>query len=208
MKDFFDYLVHNYAGVLALSGAFFSGVGIVIRLIYKGVTLFSNRRISRNKYYLNEYSNVIGDENKKHIEDIITSEVMFKITKTRSPKLRNIISKLDRNGVRADYIRDIKKLNFYVLFDFEHPIIKTDFYYKVGRVFELMMGGIFFTAMVLIFLMASYFDNKNPQGYSFFLVIIFMIFIGFFSVSFMTLSPSKKRIKNLNEVLSRYKVDD
>ncbi|MDC9582862.1 hypothetical protein PSI15_15015 [Xenorhabdus sp. PR6a] len=122
MKCFFDYLVHNHTSVLALFGAFFSGIGIVIHFIYKSLTLFSNRRISKNKYYINEYANIIGDENKKYIEDIITAEVMFKVTKIRSPKLRNIISKLDRNGVRTDYIRDIKKLN---------PIFRTTFRNKM-----------------------------------------------------------------------------
>ncbi|MDC9581641.1 hypothetical protein PSI15_08705, partial [Xenorhabdus sp. PR6a] len=96
----------------------------------------------------------------------------------------------------------------YVLFDFEHPVIKVDAYYKIGRVFEVIMGVVFFIVMVLMFLMASFLDNKSPQGYSFFLFMIFMILIGFFSVSFMTLSPSKKRIKKLNEILSRYKLDD
>ncbi|MEQ2024882.1 hypothetical protein ABLB84_03670 [Xenorhabdus szentirmaii] len=208
MKNIVHYIVNNSVAILTLSGAFFSGVGIIIHRIYKGITLFSNRRISKNRHYLNEYVDFIKPENKEHIEKIIESEVMLKVTKIRSPKLRRIVSKLERDDIRPDCIRDIKKLNLYVNFDSESPVIKIDFHYKLQRFSELMIGGICFTTMTLIFLMFSYSKNGNPQGYDFFMTLLFMIATGMFSGYFATLSPSKKRIKQLNEILSAYRLND
>ncbi|QTL39068.1 hypothetical protein HGO23_14580 [Xenorhabdus budapestensis] len=208
MKDIINYLIQNYSGVLELIAAFFSGVGITIHRVYKGITLFSNRKTSKNKHYLNEYSDVLNDKNKAYLKYIINEDVMFKVTKTRSPKLRSIIPNLEKDGVRFDYVRDIKRLNFYVSFNYENPIIKIDRYYKLNKFSEVMLKSIFFIAMIYISFLIFYFENKNSSEYYFLLVSMFITAIGVLSVYIMIASPSKKRIKKLNEILSKYKVDD
>ncbi|PHM35882.1 hypothetical protein Xmau_04411 [Xenorhabdus mauleonii] len=207
MEDILNYLLHNSKPILALISAFCSGVLVIIYRVYKGVTFLSNRRISKNKHYLNEYIDFINNENKKHIENMIESEVMFKVTKIKSSRLRNLISKLERNDVRPDYIRDIRKLNFYVSFDTEFPVIKIDFQYKLGRFFEMIIGGMTFFGMILTSLILYCYKNEALQVSYYSFTAIFLIFLGCFSVFAIKLSPSRKRIKELNKILSECRLN-
>ncbi|CDH31444.1 hypothetical protein [Xenorhabdus bovienii] len=204
----FKFLINNHVAVLALSSAFFGGIWLALKSIYRGVSLFSERKISRNKRYLDTYSEVLSLENQRYIKSTMELDLMFKITKIRSIKLRNIILKLELDSVKSDVIRDVKKLDFYVYFNSGVPMIKIDLVYKLTRIFEGIAASILSSIIVFVILLLIVFNYNNFREYYYFPTAALMFSIGIFITRLMVSSLSNKRIEKINKVLSEYKLDD
>ncbi|PHM69538.1 hypothetical protein [Xenorhabdus sp. KJ12.1] len=202
--NFIDFVLENHTAILAISGAFFGGALGVMQLIHKGVIFFKDRNVSKNMNYLDKYSSVLSPESKRYISDIINAKIIINVTEGVSKRFINLILKLKLDGVRSDFIHDIKYLKNYMVFISDIPEINVGINYKIARFLKQIVGFMF---IIIVFIMLPYVSDpsiSNNNDVSIGLWIGLMSFFEFYGVYLMFSSPSDRRIRKINEVLSGY----
>ncbi len=180
----------------------------MLKNFYSSLNFLRNRRLTNNIDYLEKYDEYLSQEDKKYIKDIITSEIMFKVTRIKSKELRHLVIKLAALGIESGYIFDIRRLKRYVIVNANIAKIKIDASYVVAYWVEKLMSIIIFALMVFIVFKILYIDNQNISSLEFIAMICLVIILELLGICFLTLSISPRRIKKINTELAKHNLDN
>ncbi|MBD2815094.1 hypothetical protein ID850_10020 [Xenorhabdus sp. Flor] len=209
--DLLDWSIRNYsaiASILSALTAFLGGIWIMLKNFYSSLNFLRNRRLTNNIDYLEKYDEYLSQEDKKYIKNIITSEIMFKVTRIKSKALRHLVIKLAALGIESGYIFDIRRLKRYVIVNADIAKIKIDASYVVTYWIEKLMSIVIFVLMIFIVFKTLYIDNQNISSLEFLAMICLVIILELLGICFLTLSVSPRRIKKINTELAKHKLDD
>ncbi|MDX7989121.1 hypothetical protein FE392_17695 [Xenorhabdus sp. 12] len=209
-----DYIVKYGNDIVKVLGSIGTFVGIILSILkklYADVSVFRERKANKYIKYLNQYDNYLDDLSKKYIKYEISSEIMFEITKIKSDKFRGIFIRLKENGLSSEYLDVLKKLRAYTVLDSGVVQVKTKSFYYIIYCFEKLFSAYFFIlafVVLIVFLFkGDEISNIIGSALNLFLVVLSMGLLMGFGIYLLTLSPSKYQIKELNEELSKYKID-
>ncbi|WP_038259547.1 hypothetical protein [Xenorhabdus cabanillasii] len=209
--DLLDWSIRNYsaiASILSALTAFLGGIWIMLKNFYSSLNFLRNRRLTNNIDYLEKYDEYLSQEDKKYIKNIITSEIMFKVTRIKSKELRHLVIKLAALGIESGYIFDIRRLKRYVIVNADIAKIKIDASYVVTYWIEKLMSIVIFALMIFIVFKTLYIDNPNISSLEFLVMICLVIILELLGICFLTLSVSPRRIKRINTELAKHKLDN
>ncbi|WP_187649316.1 hypothetical protein [Xenorhabdus indica] len=209
--DLLDWSIRNYsaiASILSALTAFLGGIWVMLKNFYSSLNFLRNRRLTNNIDYLEKYDEYLSQEDKKYIKDIITSEIMFKVTRIKSKELRHLVIKLAAFGIESGYIFDIRRLKRYVVVNADLAKIKIDVSYVITYWIEKLMSIIIFALMIFIVFKTLYIDNQNISSLEFVAMICLIIILELLGICFLTLSVSPRRIKKINTELAKHKLDN
>ncbi|PHM38048.1 hypothetical protein [Xenorhabdus innexi] len=209
LNDLLDWSIKNYsaiASVLSALTAFLGGIWIMLKNVYSSLNFLRNRRITNNIDYLEKYDEYLSQEDKTYIKEIITSEIMLKVTKIKSKELRHLVIKLTELGIESGYIFDIKRLKKYVIVNSDFAKIKIDASYVFNYWIEKLMSVVIFALMVFIAFKILYVDSQVISSLNTVAMIFLMIILELLGICFLTLSVSPGRIRKINAELSKHKL--
>ncbi|QTL41408.1 hypothetical protein HGO23_08940 [Xenorhabdus budapestensis] len=209
--DLLDWSIRNYsaiASILSALTAFLGGIWVMLKNFYSSLNFLRNRRITNNIDYLEKYDEYLSQEDKKYIKNIITSEIMFKVTRIKSKELRHLVIKLVALGIESGYIFDIRRLKRYVIVNADIAKIKIDASYVITYWIEKLISIIIFALMIFIVFKILYIDNQNISSWEFIAMICLVIILELLGICFLTLSVSPGRIKKINTELAKHKLNN
>ncbi|WP_099121585.1 hypothetical protein [Xenorhabdus sp. KK7.4] len=209
--DLLNWVIKNYsaiASILSAFTAFLGGIWVMLKNVYSSLNFFRNRRLTNNIDYLEKYDEYLTEEDKVYIKDIITSEIMFKVTKIKSKDLRHLVIQLTSLGIEAGYIFDIKRLKRYVMVNSDFAKIRIDASYVFNYWIEKLMSVVIFVLMLFIAFKILYVDGQDISILNTVVMIFLMIILELLGICFLTLSVSPGRIKKINAELSKHKLSD
>ncbi|WP_099134667.1 hypothetical protein [Xenorhabdus budapestensis] len=209
--DLLDWSIRNYsaiASILSALTAFLGGIWVMLKNFYSSLNFLRNRRITNNIDYLEKYDEYLSQEDKKYIKNIITSEIMFKVTRIKSKELRHLVIKLVALGIESGYIFDIRRLKRYVIVNADIAKIKIDASYVITYWIEKLISIIIFALMIFIVFKILYIDNQNISSWEFIAMICLVIILELLGICFLTLSVSPRRIKKINTELAKHKLNN
>ncbi|PHM29154.1 hypothetical protein Xbud_00601 [Xenorhabdus budapestensis] len=180
----------------------------MLKNFYSSLNFLRNRRITNNIDYLEKYDEYLSQEDKKYIKNIITSEIMFKVTRIKSKELRHLVIKLVALGIESGYIFDIRRLKRYVIVNADIAKIKIDASYVITYWIEKLISIIIFALMIFIVFKILYIDNQNISSWEFIAMICLVIILELLGICFLTLSVSPRRIKKINTELAKHKLNN
>ncbi|PHM49140.1 hypothetical protein [Xenorhabdus miraniensis] len=210
-----EYIVKHGDDIVKVLGSIGTFIGIilsVLKKLYTDICVFRERKAIKYIKYLNQYNNYLDEGDKNYLKYAIASEIMFDTTKIKSDRFRKIFIKLKQGGLSVECIANLKKLKAYAMLDSGVVQVKVKPFYYVTYWFEKIFSIYFFTlafvVLIAFLLRVDVFTNTIGGVFDFLLVILSMILFMGIGIYLLVLSPSKNQIKELNDELTQYKIDD
>ncbi|MBI6547513.1 hypothetical protein [Xenorhabdus lircayensis] len=210
-----EYIVKHGNDIVKVLGSIGTFIGIilsVLKKLYADVSVFRERRAIKYINYLNQYDSYLDESNKDYIKCEIASEIMFDITKIKSDRFRQIFIKLKQGGLSSEYIDSLKKLKSYTVLSSRIVQVNVRPFYYMAYWFEKIFSVYFFTlafvVLIVFLLKINLLGNMEESFLDLFFVILSMTLLMGIGIYLLVLSPSKYQIQELNNELTKYKIDD
>lgn len=194
-------VIKSAIGVLSVvMGAFLTA----FKLGYRYLNVRKDKKIKKNKEYLDEYSQFLSEDDKKYIKKDISDMVMSNVSQEKSRSFRELKILLSKYDLMPDISiwLVLKRLKRYICIKNEVLSVNIDNSYYINSWFEKIFS-ITLILWVFIFVLAVFLSDGvvfETWKYYFLLAIVFVALV--VSISLFINSPGKKKIKKIVKTIN------